>query len=102
MPYSTDTPLIFRGVSVSRETFYDSTDDRLIYHRPLPPYAMLCYKAVTPGRKGRSTMTKTPSIQEQFSHIIIDGQALSSAEVIAVARHGAQVTPGQQSIQRIQ
>ncbi|MBV9227810.1 MAG: aromatic amino acid lyase, partial [Chloroflexi bacterium] len=58
-------------------------------------------KAATPGRKGRNTMTKTSSIQEQSSHIIINGQALSSAEVIVVARRGARVTLGHRSIQRI-
>ena len=47
-------------------------------------------------------MTKTEQANELLSHIIIDGQALSSAQVLAVARHNATVALGSKSIARIQ
>jgi len=47
-------------------------------------------------------MTKTEDRHELPSHIMIDGQALSSIQVLAVARHNAPVTLGSESISRIQ
>lgn len=62
---------------------------------------MLEYKAMKLG-KDTASMTKTRDIHHQFSHIIINAQTLSSAEVLAVTRHNAQVTLGDTAIQRIQ
>src|SRR6266571_835696 len=47
-------------------------------------------------------MMKTEDMHELPTHIIIDGQALSSAQVVALARHYATVTLGSESISRIQ
>src|SRR5690242_5187731 len=47
-------------------------------------------------------MTKTGERQELPKHIRIDGQALSSSQVLAVARHYAAITLGSESISRIQ
>ena len=47
-------------------------------------------------------MTKIEQAQELPSHMIINGQALSSAQVLAVARHNATVSLGSESISRIQ
>ena len=47
-------------------------------------------------------MMKTEDIHELPTYVIIDGQALSSAQVLAVARHNATVNPGSESISRIQ
>ncbi len=47
-------------------------------------------------------MTKTEDMHELPTHVIIDGQALSSVQVLAVARHNATVTLGSESISRIQ
>ncbi len=47
-------------------------------------------------------MTKTEDMYELPTHVIIDGQALSSVQVLAVARHNATVTLGSESISRIQ
>ncbi len=47
-------------------------------------------------------MMKTENMHELPTHVIIDGQALSSAQVVAVARHYATVTLGSESISRIQ
>ncbi|HEX6110525.1 MAG TPA: aromatic amino acid lyase, partial [Ktedonobacteraceae bacterium] len=47
-------------------------------------------------------MKKTERAQELPSHILINGQALSSAQVLAVARHNATVSLGSESISRIQ
>src|SRR5436305_7224205 len=47
-------------------------------------------------------MTKTEDMYELPTHVIIDGQALSSVQVLAVARHYATVTLGSESISRIQ
>jgi len=68
---------------------------------PLPLSAMLEYKALRPGKDEHASMTKTIHNTQQSSHITLNGQALSIAEVVAVARHGAQVTPGSRSLQRI-
>ncbi len=46
-------------------------------------------------------MLKTIQLPTQPSHIIINGQALSSAEVVAIARHYTHVSLGDESIQRI-
>jgi histidine ammonia-lyase len=47
-------------------------------------------------------MKKTEDIHELPTYVIINGQALSSAQVLAVARHNAIVTLGSESISRIQ
>ena len=47
-------------------------------------------------------MTKIEKAYELPSHIILDGQALSIAQVLAVARHYAPITLGNASILRIQ
>src|SRR5260370_23359080 len=47
-------------------------------------------------------MKKTEDIHELPTHVIIDGQALSSVQVLAVARHYATVSVGSESISRIQ
>ncbi len=47
-------------------------------------------------------MTKTENIHEFPTHLIIDGQALTSIQVLAVARHSATVSLGNESILRIQ
>ena len=47
-------------------------------------------------------MTKTEYAHELPSQVMIDGQALSSAQVLAVARHYAPVALGKESILRIQ
>src|SRR2546425_7371019 len=47
-------------------------------------------------------MKKTEDIHELTTHVIIDGQALSSAQVVAVARHNATVSLSSESISRIQ
>src|SRR2546430_6414799 len=47
-------------------------------------------------------MTKTENIREFPTHLIIDGQALTSIQVLAVARHSATVSLGNESILRIQ
>ena len=47
-------------------------------------------------------MMKTEGLHELPTHVIIDGQALSSIQVVAVARHNASVTLGSESISRIQ
>src|SRR5215471_13533982 len=47
-------------------------------------------------------MMKTEDIHELPKHVIIDGQALSSIQVLAVARQSATVTLGSESISRIQ
>src|SRR5215469_6057791 len=47
-------------------------------------------------------MTKTDDKQELPRHIRIDGQALTSFQVLAVARHTATVSLGSESISRIQ
>src|SRR5260370_384597 len=46
-------------------------------------------------------MMKTEDLHELPTHVIIDGQALSSIQVLAVARHNASVTLGSASISRI-
>lgn len=46
-------------------------------------------------------MTKTTYMHELPSNVIINGQALSSAQVLAVARHYTPVTIGSESISRI-
>src|SRR6266699_5765640 len=46
-------------------------------------------------------MTKTAYVHELPSMVTIDGQALTSADVLAVARHYAHVTLGEKSIARI-
>ncbi len=46
-------------------------------------------------------MEKIASIQQQAAHVTINGQALTSGEVLAVARHYARVTLGDNSISRI-
>jgi len=53
-------------------------------------------------RKDEHSMTKIEQADKLSSHIIINGQALSSAQVLAVARHYATVTLGSESISRIQ
>ena len=45
---------------------------------------------------------KTEDLHELPTQVIIDGQALSSIQVLAVARHNALVTLGSESISRIQ
>jgi histidine ammonia-lyase len=45
---------------------------------------------------------KTEDIQEHPTHVTLDGRALSSVQVLAVARQNATVTLGSQSISRIQ
>jgi len=47
-------------------------------------------------------MMKTEYAHELPSQVLIDGQALSSAQVLAVARHYAPVALGKESILRIQ
>ncbi len=47
-------------------------------------------------------MTRTIYHQQQPKSVILNGQALSIEEVIAVARYRAKVQPGKQSIERIQ
>src|SRR5438874_9922174 len=47
-------------------------------------------------------MKKTEDMYEFPTHVMIDGQALSSVQVLAVARHSATVTLGSESISRIQ
>lgn len=47
-------------------------------------------------------MTKTEYMHELPSSVILNGQALSSAQVLAVARHYAPVTLGRESVTRIQ
>ena len=47
-------------------------------------------------------MMKAEDLHELPTHVMIDGQALSSAQVLAVARHSIKVTLGSQSISRIQ
>jgi histidine ammonia-lyase len=47
-------------------------------------------------------MMKTEDIHELPTHVILDGQALSSIQVVAVARHNTTVTLGNESISRIQ
>ncbi len=47
-------------------------------------------------------MTKIEQAQELPSHVIINGQALSSAQVLVIARHHATVSLGSESISRIQ
>src|SRR5579885_1663931 len=47
-------------------------------------------------------MTRTIYHQQQPKPVILNGQALSIEEVIAVARYGAKVELGKQSIKRIQ
>ena len=44
----------------------------------------------------------TEQANELPTHVILNGQALSSAQVLAVARHYATVTLGSESISRIQ
>ncbi len=46
-------------------------------------------------------MTKTEYVHELPSNVIINGQALSSAQVLAVARHYAPVALGSESVSRI-
>src|SRR5436305_9671689 len=46
-------------------------------------------------------MTKTEDKHEFPTHVIIDGQALTSIQVLAVARHSATVSMGNTSILRI-
>ncbi len=45
---------------------------------------------------------KTRHLHKHPSHIVLDGQALTRPQVIAVARHFAPVTLGERSIERIQ
>jgi histidine ammonia-lyase len=47
-------------------------------------------------------VTKTDHVHKLPTNVIINGQALSSAQVLAVARHHAPVTLGSESISRIQ
>src|SRR4249920_1685516 len=47
-------------------------------------------------------MMTTEQANELPTHVIINGQALSSDQVLAVARHYAKVTLGSESISRIQ
>src|SRR5947208_16808918 len=47
-------------------------------------------------------MTKTEDMYDLPTHVIIDGQALYSVQVLAVARHNATVTLSSESISRIQ
>src|SRR6266516_3517968 len=55
----------------------------------------------TPPERNHSSM-KTEYNSQLPSEVIINGQALTSADVIAVARHYAPVTLGSDSIARIQ
>lgn len=54
--------------------------------------------------KGRTSMTKENNmfIQQSAHQITINGQALTRAEVIDVARHSAPVSLGKQAIEQIQ
>jgi histidine ammonia-lyase len=53
------------------------------------------------ARKGKTLMMKTTHTH-QHEHITINGQALSSSQVIAIARHYAPVALGDASVRRIQ
>src|SRR3989475_8737585 len=66
--------------------------------------SFFCYNAgigaVQPERK--TSLMKTEHMSQLPTEVIIEGQALTSEDVIAVARHFARVTLGDEAIMRIQ
>jgi histidine ammonia-lyase len=53
------------------------------------------------AQKGQNSVTKTEYVHELPSKVNINGQALTSAHVLAVARHYAPVALGSESVSRI-
>jgi histidine ammonia-lyase len=53
------------------------------------------------AQKGYDSVTKTEYLHELPANVIINGQALTSAQVLAVARHYAPVALGSESVSRI-